>query len=67
MYTRKDYLTFSQECRRIADEVQSADLRDRLLRMAQAWAQLAAGEPFDADAADEPPDGEYDIDADPPH
>jgi hypothetical protein len=47
MYTRKDFRRFSQECVRIADEVRSADLRDRLLLMAHAWLQLAAGEPLD--------------------
>lgn len=58
VFTRKDYWEFSQECARIADEVPSADQRESLLRMAQAWLQLATGERSDE---------EYDIDTDTPH
>jgi hypothetical protein len=52
MYTRKDYLRFSQECVRIADEVNSAEQRERLLRMAQAWLRLAMGEQPDEETCE---------------
>jgi hypothetical protein len=58
MDTPNDYRRFSQECLRIADEVHSPDLRDRLLRMAQAWLRLARREWLDEG---------NDVDADTPH
>src|ERR1700730_16123236 len=47
MKAPKDFLRFSKECLRIADEVRSTDERERLLQMAQAWSRLAAGEQLD--------------------
>jgi hypothetical protein len=41
MFTRDDYLRFSDQCIRIAEEVTSPEHRDLLLDMAKRWRELA--------------------------
>jgi hypothetical protein len=41
MFTRDDYLRFSDQCIRIAEQVTSPEHRSLLLDMAERWRQLA--------------------------
>jgi hypothetical protein len=41
MTTRDEYLTFAEECLRLAQQAADPDTRARLLDMAQAWRDLA--------------------------
>lgn len=60
MTTQREYLRYAGQCLRLADKTGSADDRDMLLEMADAWTRIgalqydAAKQSFFDDSKDEP-------------